>query len=121
MAATLLALTTILCMPGAFAAAIQGEGLERCDFDSESALSLSPAGDVAKRQSNADLDATLESIFGKPPTGSEQQTSSDSLESVSGNPAAGDEQQFSPEHLESIFSKPPSRSRRRHRECPREH
>lgn len=110
MAATSLALTSALFMSGAFAAAIQGEGLERCDFDSESALSPSPAGDVAKRQSNADPDATLESIFGKPPTGSEQQTSSDGLESVSGKPAAGGEQQLSPEYLESIFGKPPAGS-----------
>ncbi len=128
MAATSLALTTVLFMPGAFGAAIQSEGLERCDFDSESTLSPSPASDAAKRQSNADLDTalenifgrpsadgdqkpsqdSLESIFGKPPAGSEQQTSLDILGSVSGKPPAGDdEQELSPEYLESIFGKPP--------------
>lgn len=128
MAATSLALTTVLFMPGAFGAAIQSEGLERCDFDSESTLSPSPASDAAKRQSNADLDTalesifgrpsadgdqkpsqdSLESIFGKPPAGSEQQTSLDYLGGVSGKPPAGDdEQELSPEYLESIFGKPP--------------
>ena len=108
MAATSLALTTVLFMPGAFAAAIQSEGLERCDFDSAPTPSPSAASDTAKRQSSSDLDATLENIFGRPPADGDQKLGADDPESISGKPpSAGDEQNPSPDALESIFGKPP--------------
>lgn len=107
MAATSLALTTLLLLPGTMAAAIRSDELSRCDFDSESQTSPSPAGSAAeRRQQNPDLDATVESIFGRPTAGGEQQASADDLESIFGKPPAGGEQNPGADDLESIFGKP---------------